>query len=321
MPQSEGDLLRFDGRVAIVTGAGGREDGLQSLGRAYARLLGSRGAKVVVNDLGVGPGGRVGRDGAVAQPGRAEFVAQEIVEDGGEAIADTHSVADRDSAHAIVQTALDEWGRVDIVVNNAGAHWLSRFDEMTDDDVVTTINTHLMGNIWMCRAAWPHMKREQYGRIVNISSGSMFGYLYVPIYGAAKAGIYGLTRGLAVEGLEDGIRVNAVMPGAYTADVERAMVDSDYKQLLMRSTPEQVAPAVAYLAHETCSLTGKAIRSAAGKVGEIFSSNAVGYSDPDLTPEAVRDHLETVLDRTDAAPVDEADSPDRRLITPIAYTT
>jgi NAD(P)-dependent dehydrogenase (short-subunit alcohol dehydrogenase family) len=309
MSQSNGELLRFDGRVAIVTGSGGQ----QSLGRAYAHLLASRGAKVVVNDLGVGPDGR----GAIQA--RADAVAQEIIEAGGEAIADTHSVADADSARAMVQAALDTWGRVDIVINNAGLNWPAAFDEITEDDLLKVANTHFMGSIWVCRAAWPEMKRQQYGRIVNVCSGAMFGDLYVAIYSAAKAGVYGLTRGLAVEGVAENIRVNALMPFAWTEAVDESMVDSDFKRSLMRNAPEQVAPTVAYLAHESCSVTGKAIKSGGGLVAEVFASSTVGYSDAELTPEGISAHLETILDRTDAVPITEADSPARRAISPKPY--
>jgi NAD(P)-dependent dehydrogenase (short-subunit alcohol dehydrogenase family) len=309
LSQSENDSLRFDGHVAIVTGAGGQ----RSLGRAYARLLAERGAKVVVNDLGVGPNGRGG------EQARAEIVAQEITDTGGEAVADRHSVAERDLAHAVIQTALDAWGRVDIVVNNAGVSFPSRFDETTDADLQLVIGTHLMGTVWMCRAAWPHMKAQGYGRIVNIASGGMHGLLNVAFYGAAKAGVHGLTRALAVDGLEHGIQVNCILPRAYTAAVEISMEDTEYRRSLMGGGPEQVAPTVAYLAHESCSLTGKAINSGRGKISECFASNTAGYDDDQPTPESIRDHLDQILDRTGAIPIPEADWPGRRGIEPLPY--
>lgn len=309
MSGSEVDLLRFDGRVAVVTGAGGP----QSLGRAYALLLAERGAKVVVNDLGVGP------DGRGKQRARADIVVQEIIDAGGEAVADTHSVADRDAALAVVQTAVDQWGKIDIVINNAGLNWPSLFDEITDTDLEAVVNTHFMGSIWMCRAAWPHMKGQGYGRIVNVCSGAMFGDLHVSIYSAAKAGVYGLTRALAVEGVTHDIRVNALMPFAWTIAVDESMIESDFKSSLKANSPEQVAPTVAYLAHEACSVTGKAIKTGGGLVAEVFASSTKGYADAELTPEAVRDHLDAILDRTDPIPVTEADSPARRGITPKPY--
>ena len=139
--------MRFDGQVAIVTGAGGNP----SLGRAYAMLLASRGAKVVVNDNGVGPDGRGGR------PAHPENVVKEITEAGGEAVLDTNSVADHGSAEAVVQTALDAWGKVDILINNAGVVALAEIDEVTPSDIETILAAHLFGSIWMTRAVWPHM--------------------------------------------------------------------------------------------------------------------------------------------------------------------
>src|SRR4051812_33526238 len=179
MPQPPAEPLRFDGRVAIVTGAGGQKPGL---GETYARHLAARGAKVVVNDLGVGPVG----GGAI--PSNAQTVVDEINANGGEAIADMHSVADPASARAVVQTALDAWGRIDILVNNAGVVFFASFDEISETDVRAIVDSHLYGNIWMARAAWPHMKQAGYGRIVNISSDAIYGFPYLTLYSAAKAG-------------------------------------------------------------------------------------------------------------------------------------
>lgn len=186
--------LRFDGQVAIVTGAGGQAP---SLGRSHAKLLAERGAKVVVNDLGVGPDGR-----GTAQA-NAEQVVDEIRAAGGGAVTDQHSVAEEDGARAIVQTALDTWGRLDILVNNAGVAHIVHFDEISSADIRKVIDVHLMGTLWMCRAAWPVMRDAGYGRIVNTTSGAMFGQENLSIYGTAKAGIFGLSRGLAIEGAPD----------------------------------------------------------------------------------------------------------------------
>ena len=144
--------LRFDGQVAIVTGAGSTP----GLGRSYAKLLAARGAKVVVNDLGVGP------DGSSAVPAKAAAVVEEIKHARGEAVADTHSVASEDGAQAIVETALKTYGRVDILVNNAGVVEFALFDEFSTRDIDKLIETHVYGAIWMCRAVWPHMKAARY---------------------------------------------------------------------------------------------------------------------------------------------------------------
>ena len=178
--------LRFDGRTAIVTGAGGNP----SLGRAHALLLGARGANVVVNDIGVLPA-------ALDYPGvaSAESVAEEIRAAGGKAIADTNSVADEAGGAAIVEAALRAFGSVDILVNNAGICPVVSFAEMTPADFRATLDVNLMGTVHTCRAAWPHMQRAGYGRIVNISSGSMTGLAWQTAYAAAKGAVYQLHPG------------------------------------------------------------------------------------------------------------------------------
>ena len=199
--------LRFDGRAAIVTGAGGNP----SLGRAHALLLAARGAKVVVNDVGDLPAA-LGYPG----PASAETVAEEIRARGGQAVADTHSVASEDGAAAIVETALSAFGSVDVVINNAGICRVVSFEEMTAADFRETIEVNLMGTVQVCRAAWPHMKRAGYGRIVNVSSGSMTGLAWQTAYAAAKGAVFSFTRALASEGIEVGIKANCVTPGALT---------------------------------------------------------------------------------------------------------
>ncbi len=281
------DQLRFDGRVAIVTGAGGNP----GLGRAHALLLAERGAKVVVNDLGVGPDGR----GIVRA--NAEAVAAEIQAAGGEAIADSHSVAERTTAEAVVQTALDAWGRVDILVNNAGIQLLAAFDEISDDDIRRIIDVHLMGTIWMCRAAWPHMSASRYGRIVNITSAAFFGFDKCVIYGAAKAGIFGLTRGLALEGEKCGIRASALAPGAITVATTQLCEPSEWVRTRRDSQPpELVSPAVAFLAHERCDLSGVFLQAGGGSVSAHVFAQTSGYSNPDLTIESVWDNVAAIRD-------------------------
>lgn len=286
--------LRFDGRVAIVTGAGGNP----SLGRAYARLLASRGAKVLVNDLGVGP------DGRGVTPASAQAVADEIVGAGGEALSDGNSVAEERSAQAIIQAALEAWGRVDILVNNAGVAILAEFDEISSSDIAKIVDVHLMGTIWMCRAAWPHMREAAYGRIVNISSGTVLGGPYTSIYGATKAGILGLTRSLAISGSECNVKVNAVLPAAGTNATLLLNEDSDWVRTAMRDwTPEKVAQAVALLAHESCPVSGAYLNVGAGRVSELYFAQTRGYSDLALTPELLLDRFDEVVDREGATPV------------------
>ncbi|UXF67277.1 SDR family NAD(P)-dependent oxidoreductase [Rhodococcus qingshengii] len=285
------DHLRFDGRVAIVTGAGGNP----GLGRAYALLLASRGAKVVVNDLGVGPDGR----GAIG--GGPEHVVAEIRAGGGEAIANTDSVGDREGAARIVQSAIDTWGRLDIVINNAGIAPFALFDEISDFDIERVVGVHLMGHIWMCRAAWPHMKANNYGRLVNVSSSVSFkGLPYQSIYSAAKMGVVGLTRALAAEGQDHGIRANAIMPNADTLAWQTMMSEDFSAKARARGVvPDVVAPVAAWLAHEQCTMSGKILHTESGGIKEVFFATTAGTPPkPDLSLEDVARDLGTVIDRT-----------------------
>jgi NAD(P)-dependent dehydrogenase (short-subunit alcohol dehydrogenase family) len=296
--------MRFDGRVVIVTGAGGK---YPSLGRVYAAYLANLGARVVVNDLGVGP------DGKSIQRSSAEEVVDEITAAGGEAIADTHSVTEEKSAAAIVAAALDRWGRLDAIVNNAGICPMAWFDEYTSSDVRKVIDTHLMGNIWMCRAAWPHMKSAGYGRIVNITSGALWGGRYLALYSAAKAGITGLTYTLAIEGEPHGIRVNTLGPAAGTTAVTHLNEESEWIPMMFDNfRAEQVAPVVGYLAHEECAVTAKYFETAGGRVWQRYLTETVGYTNTDPTIDDVRDHLDQAMDREGAHaledPIDIANS-------------
>jgi NAD(P)-dependent dehydrogenase (short-subunit alcohol dehydrogenase family) len=278
--------LRFDGQVAIVTGAGGRP----SLGRSYAHLLAARGANVVVNDILLDDGEKVPR---------AELIAEEIIGLGGQAVADTHSVADEEGANAVVQTALEAWGKVDILINNAGVIAMAPFETVTSNDIRLMVDVHLLGTIWMCRAAWPTMRAANYGRIVNTTSNSMWGYANLAVYGAVKAGVFSLSRGLAVEGAPADIKVNALGPSAGTEAVTRLIEPSTWLDNSMASrTPDQVAPVAAYLAHRECPVSGKYLEAAAGRVSEVFLGETAGYENSALTVEDVRDNFDSILDRT-----------------------
>ena len=220
---------------------------------------------------------------------------------GGEAVADQHSVADEDGARSVVATALDTWGRLDILVNNAGVCFMVHFDEISSADIRKIIDVHLMGTLWMCRAAWPHMRAAGYGRIVNTTSGAMFGIENLSIYGAAKSGIFGLTRGLAVEGAESGIKVNALGPAANTTAIRHFNEPSPFTELMEGHFPTRlVSPAVAYLAHESCELSGANLEAGAGNVGIRVFGQTAGYTDTDLTVEKVRDNLSTIVDKRTA---------------------
>jgi NAD(P)-dependent dehydrogenase (short-subunit alcohol dehydrogenase family) len=288
-PAASGDL-RFDGRVAIVTGAGGNP----GIGRSYALLLAERGAKVVVNDLGVGPDGR-GQIG----PG-AEAVVAEIQEHGGAAIANYASVAERDSARSIVQAALETFGRIDIVINNAGIAPFALFDEIADRDIQRVIGVHLMGPIWMCRAAWPFMKQQKYGRIVNVSSGvAVSGLPHQSIYAGGKLGVFGLTRVLAAEGASYNIRANVIFPSADTL-AWQTMMPAEFSRAAQDANmiPGLVAPVGAWLAHEACSFSGRGIEAKSGSVSEVRLFTTTPTPDnPDLTIEQARDACPSGADR------------------------
>jgi NAD(P)-dependent dehydrogenase (short-subunit alcohol dehydrogenase family) len=295
--------LRFDGKVAIVTGAGG------GLGKAYALLLASRGARVVVNDVG---GSVSGED---PDSGPAEAVAREIRDQGGDGIADTHSVATPEGGQAIVQTALDAYGRVDIVVNNAGILRDKAFPEMTPDLLGPVIDVHLKGAFFVTRPAWVVMREQGYGRVVNTSStAGLLGTEEKSNYGAAKTGLIGFTRVLAMEGAKYGIKVNAITPTAYTRmlaqhlDPDQADPQADpasaalreemIKSLVGRLDPALVASVVAFLAHEDCPVSGEIYTAGGGQVSRFFIGRTTGYYNSALSAEDVRDHFAEIRDET-----------------------
>jgi NAD(P)-dependent dehydrogenase (short-subunit alcohol dehydrogenase family) len=290
--------LRFDGRVAIVTGAGNNP----GLGRSYAMLLAARGAKVVVNDYGITEHYEVDQT-------RAQAVADEIVAAGGEAIANTNSVIDVESATDIVDTAVEHFGRVDVVINNAGYSKWAQIDQISPEEILKIVGTNLLGSIWMCRAAWPHMREAGYGRIVNIASTAMLGNPNGSLYGAAKGGNLGLTRVLSHDGAAHGIKVNIVVPRALTASV-MAKTGNWQESPMAGWSPDQVAQTTVFLAHEECPASGKCIAAAGGHVREIFWREAEGYTDDELTLESVRDNFDAITDRTRATDVpDPVDLP------------
>jgi NAD(P)-dependent dehydrogenase (short-subunit alcohol dehydrogenase family) len=276
------DTLGFDGKVAIITGSGG------GLGREHALLLASRGALVVINDLG----GAV--DGTGSDKGAAERMVDEIRQLGGEAVADTNSVATPEGGAAIVQTAIDAFGRVDIVVNNAGILRDKSFHNMTPDLWSAVIDVHLNGAYHVTSAAWPHMRANAYGRVVSTASGAgIFGNFGQANYGAAKMGLVGFTRVLAQEGAKYDIKANVIAPVArtrMTEDILGALGD--------RMEPRFVSPLVTYLCHESCEATGRIFTVAGGRVAEVFIAEGPGYTDPDLTPESIAANWDAVTDRS-----------------------
>jgi NAD(P)-dependent dehydrogenase (short-subunit alcohol dehydrogenase family) len=272
--------LGFDGKVAIITGAGG------GLGRSHALELASRGALVVANDLG----GSV--DGTGSGTTAAQAVVDEITAAGGDAVANYDSVATPEGGRAIVQTALDRFGRVDIVINNAGILRDASFKNMGPDNVNPVLDVHLRGAFNVTQPAWEHMRAQNYGRIVNTSSGAgVFGNFGQTNYGAAKMGLVGLTRVLAVEGAKNNIKANAIAPVAKTRMTEDLLGPIADKLL-----PESITPLVVFLAHEDCPVTGELYTLGGGRVARVFLGVTKGIVDPKLTAETVRDRFGEIRD-------------------------
>ncbi|MEP7193302.1 MAG: SDR family NAD(P)-dependent oxidoreductase [Actinomycetota bacterium] len=270
--------LRFDGRVAIITGAGG------GLGRSHALELARRGASVLVNDLG----GAV--DGSGASESAADRVVQEIAALGGIAAANHDSVATSEGGRAIVQAAIDAFGRVDIVVNNAGILRDKAFHNMDDAMIQSVIDVHLKGAFNVSQPAYRLMREQGYGRIVNTTSASgLFGNFGQANYGAAKAALAGLTRVLALEGASHGIKVNAIAPLAATR-----MTQDILGELAAKVSPSSVSPLVAYLAHEECAVSGNVYSVAGGRIARIFVAETQGVVLGENTSEEIRSSMSLI---------------------------
>ena len=285
--------LRFDGRVAIITGAGG------GLGRAHALALAHRGASVLVNDLG----GAL--DGSGSSATAAQRVVEEIIAFGGVAAPNHDSVATAEGGAAIVQSALDAFGRVDVLINNAGILRDRAFHKMDASLIDQVLDVHLKGAFYVSQPAFRLMREQGYGRIVNTSSASgLFGNFGQANYGAAKAGLAGLTRVLALEGIEHGIKVNAIAPIALTRMTEGILGD-----LAPKVSPESVSPLVAYLANEECAVNGNIYSVAGGRIARILVAETYGVVLSENTPEAVSAQIYQI-DQLDPARLHEPSSLD-----------
>lgn len=276
--------IRFDGKVAIVTGAGG------GLGRQHALELARRGAKVLVNDLGGS------MDGSGGSSDAAKNVVAEIKALGGEAIANGSSVTDDAGVELMIKDAMDAWGRIDILVANAGVLRDKSFSKMTIADFEFVLGVHLMGSVKPAKAVWEIMKAQNYGRIVvTTSSTGLYGNFGQTNYGAAKLALVGFMNSLKLEGQKNNIHVNTISPVAATRMTENLMPP----EILARLAPEYVTPGVVYLCSEEAP-TGVILTAGAGAfaMARIFETEGVYLGEGGLSVEEIRDHWAQISDET-----------------------
>lgn len=287
------DELRFDGRVAIVTGAG------QGMGEAHAKMLAARGARVVVNDLARG------------EDSPAQRVVDEIIDSGGVAVANDNDVSLPSSGEAIVTAALDHFGGVDIVINNAGILTITTWPEANDfDDFTRNFRVHLGGAFNVTRAAWPQFVKRGYGRVVNITSSAVLGVTgdnsaFNPgaagnsgvSYATVKAGMIGFTRCLANFAPGMDVKVNAVAPAAATPMIHNVTKLPSGEDVPL--DPSLVSAGITLLVHEACPVNGEIFGIGGGKVDRLFVGATTGHLEVDLTPERLLEHWDEVMDLTD----------------------
>ena len=286
--------IDFTDRTVIVTGAGG------GLGKAFSHEFTRRGANVVANDLGGSVAG-----GDAGDPSMAQGVAEEVRAMGGRAIANGDSVADPAGARRIVECAMDNFGRVDALISNAGNMRYGDFEDHTPDDLDALFAVHVGGGFHMSQAVWPHMKQAGYGRIVfACSNGGMYGTRHMAAYGAAKGGVMGLMHGLADEGADHGILCNAFMPGAISRmamemDSSKLRPNPWAAQLGFAMDPRYTAGLVAYLASDRCTDTHLLVSSIGNRIGRVFVGGCDGWlAAPDHIPAAedIAAHWEQICD-------------------------
>jgi NAD(P)-dependent dehydrogenase (short-subunit alcohol dehydrogenase family) len=265
----------FRGRVVVITGAG------RGIGRAYAHLLGDLGASVVINDLGATT------DGAGTDPLPARRVADEITAAGGVAIADANDISQPAGGQALIDAAVAEFGRVDVLINNAGNIRWGGLPEVDVDNIEAHLAVHTKGSFNTIRAAWPHLLRQDYGRIVLTGSSGMFGLPDNLGYATAKAALIGMARSLTVSAGDRNIRINVIAPNAWTRLAGRG--GADEPAAVARMEPELVAAMVAYLAHEACPVSGEVYLAGAGRFARVFVAATDGYVHPDGAAPTVDD--------------------------------
>jgi NAD(P)-dependent dehydrogenase (short-subunit alcohol dehydrogenase family) len=276
------DELRFDGRVAVVTGAG------RGLGREHALMLASRGAAVVVNN----------RTGSAA-----DAVVAEIEAAGGTAVACASDVSTKAGAQAPVAAAVERYGRVDVLVNNAGIYQFGAFGDYPDDLFDRTLDSHVRGSWYATQAAWPHMREQGYGRVVMIGSRVMIGQANNVAYSTAKGALLGMANSLAVEGRPDGIHVNTLSVGGYTEGVADNIPDPALRQWIAEVLPAwAVARPLCWLVHEDCPASGEFFSAFGRGFSRLFLAEAPGHLSPseeEHTPETIRAGFAAVYDEAD----------------------
>jgi NAD(P)-dependent dehydrogenase (short-subunit alcohol dehydrogenase family) len=278
--------IDFNGRVIVVTGAG------QGLGAAYALALAERGARVVVNDLGVAI------DGSGSDDGPATALVAKIRELGGEAVANTDSVAESAGANAIIAAAVEAYGRLDGVLHNAGISNFGTLDAITDEQWATMLAVHLSGAFYLTRAAWPQLARDG-GRLLYITSAvGLYGLAGMAHYAAAKSGLIGLSRVAAAEGAAVGVSANLLGVGASTRLMDLAMADAPEQAAWYAKymRPELPAAAATWLLHPDCPASGRAYQAFGPHMAEIFVGETTGVTDLEITAEQVRDRWAEIGD-------------------------
>src|SRR5919197_4085460 len=277
------ERISLEGKVAVVTGAG------RGLGRAYVERLAERGAWVVVNDLGTDVSG-FGKDSTIA-----EQVADLIRSRGGAALANDSDVSTSEGGSDLVATTIEHFGRIDLLVNNAGICGSQLFEDATLDDFDHYWRVHLGGPVNTVKAAWPYMVAQRYGKIILTTSVSgLFGIRGQATYAAAKCAVVGLMRILAIEGAEHGILVNTISPNGYTRMHPAAAADTPEADGKAAMPVEAVAPVIVWLASDACSETNRIYNVEAGTIQRIAIVMGTGFHDPHLTPESIADNYAKV---------------------------
>lgn len=271
---------RFDGRVVVITG------GARGLGRAYAELLASKGAKIVVNDNGSA------LSGSGSDAGPAEEAAQALRDMGAEAVANTDTVATPGGGKAIIETALDAFGKIDVLIHNAGNNRFAMLAETSYEDFRAVLDVHLLGAFHVVRPAFERMVKDGYGRVVLTGSiGGLYSMPSVVNYAMSKSGMIGLNNIIAIEGKDFGVKSNLILPGAMTRMAE-GLDTSQYPPM----GPELVAPVVGYLAHEDCAVSGEMYVSVAGRIARAFITETEGVYQPSWTIDEIAGRLDEIRD-------------------------